>query len=224
MEHELNSEGKCSFCDKLLPQKEIGKHLASHLQKTEKDDGLKNPETYCHILVEADLSSLMFLHLLVKGKISMKKIDDFLRDIWLECCGHMSAFGNKDYEISAAQKVLDVFATKVKIYYDYDFGDTTRVFIKGIKNYKLKIKEDIILLSRNEPLKLICSECETQPAAHICTICNGSFYCTDCSAKHEGVCEDFQDYSKMPVVNSPRMGICGYTGGLIDTNRDGVAQ
>ena len=29
-------------------------------------------------------------------------------------------------------------------------------------------------------------------------------------------------YSCMPVVNSPRMGECGYTGGSIDLERDGV--
>jgi len=26
----------------------------------------------------------------------------------------------------------------------------------------------------------------------------------------------------MPIVNSPRMGVCGYEGGVIDIERDGV--
>ena len=30
------------------------------------------------------------------------------------------------------------------------------------------------------------------------------------------------EYAGMPVVNSPRMGICGYEGGTIDTDRDGI--
>jgi hypothetical protein len=218
MEHELKSEGKCLFCSQSLPREQLGKHLDAHLTKMQKEDTGKSHETYCHIVVEADI---MFLHLLVKGKAALKKIDDFLRDIWLDCCGHLSNFGHKDFKISATQKVSDVFESKVKIFHDYDYGSPTRVLLKGIKNYNLKLKEDIVLLSRNEPLKLICSKCK-KPATNICTFCDYDFYCKNCSIKHEKECEDFNDYAKMPVVNSPRMGVCGYMGGYIDKERDGT--
>ena len=46
-------------------------------------------------------------------------------------------------------------------------------------------------------------------------------YCEKCKKKPEKTCED-ADYSMMSVVNSPRMGECGYEGGSIDTERDGV--
>ena len=49
-----------------------------------------------------------------------------------------------------------------------------------------------------------------------------AFYCKDCQKKHAKVCPDFKDYAAMPVVNSPRMGVCGYDGGRIDKKRDGV--
>ena len=29
------------------------------------------------------------------------------------------------------------------------------------------------------------------------------FFCDDCAEKHTKECEDFADYAKMPVVNSP---------------------
>ncbi len=221
MEHTLTSEGKCIFCEQLFSQKTIAKHLASHLSKTEKEDDTINSKTYCHIEVE---DGVMFLHLLVKGSLPLKKIDAFLRDIWLECCGHMSNFGHKDFKIAMTHKVEEVFATKVKIYHNYDYGDTTQVFLKGIKNYNLKLSENIILLSRNQPLKLICAKCEKHPAQDICITCDWDFYCQECSLQHEKDCSDFGDYAKMPVVNSPRMGVCGYTGGRIDKKRDGVHQ
>jgi hypothetical protein len=47
-------------------------------------------------------------------------------------------------------------------------------------------------------------------------------FCDKCAEKHAKKCEDFADYASMPVVNSPRMGVCGYEGGSIDTERDGV--
>jgi hypothetical protein len=49
-------------------------------------------------------------------------------------------------------------------------------------------------------------------------------FCEKCAKKHAKECEDFADgYAVMPVVNSPRMGVCAYEGGCIDTERDGVS-
>lgn len=221
MDETLQSEGKCIFCNQIFSQKTLTKHLATHLNNKEKEDRNLGAETYCHILVE---DGVMFLHLLVKGSLTMKKIDSFLKDIWLDCCGHMSNFGHSNFKIAMSHKVEDVFSSKVKIYHHYDYGDTTEVYLRGVKNYQLKFSESIILLSRNEPLKLICAVCGNHPAQDICISCNWDFYCASCSELHEKECEDFSDYAKMPVVNSPRMGVCGYTGGHIDKERDGVHQ
>jgi len=222
MEQELKSEGKCLYCNELLSQAEILKHLAKHLAQMEKDATGDNQSNYCHVEVEANE---MFLHLLVKGDAPMKTIDKFLRDIWLECCGHMSEFRHKNFKIKMKDVVEDVFQPKVKIYHDYDFGTTTRVFLNAKKQYQLNLKEPIILLSRNEPLKLMCVSCKTEPAINICAVCyyqEMAFFCKKCSKIHAKTCEDFADYAEMPIVNSPRMGECGYTGGRIDKARDGV--
>jgi hypothetical protein len=47
-------------------------------------------------------------------------------------------------------------------------------------------------------------------------------FCDKCAEKHAKKCADFEDYASLPIVNSPRMGVCGYMGGTIDTERDGV--
>ncbi|MDA3905531.1 MAG: hypothetical protein PF484_05585 [Bacteroidales bacterium] len=219
---ELKSEGKCMFCEQLFSQKEIKKHLAKHLAELEKTDTVGKTQTYCHIEVTA---GEMFLYLLVKGNKRMEVIDDFLIGIWLECCGHMSGFGQKNIEIEMDEKVKDIFEPKVKVFHDYDYGSTTRVFLTGLKHYNLNMKDDIILLSRNEPLKIMCSICKKKPAVNLCSVClweQDSIFCESCSKKHEKICADFDEYSSMPIVNSPRMGVCGYTGGYIDTERDGV--
>ncbi|HSO87034.1 MAG TPA: hypothetical protein VLQ91_10810 [Draconibacterium sp.] len=222
MEEELNSEGRCLYCDELLSQSEIGRHLAKHLSMMEKESVGKSRSNYCHVEVEA---GEMFLHLLVKGDATMKIIDGFLRDIWLECCGHLSAFGHKNFKIKMKDLVENVFQPRIKIFHDYDFGTTTRVFLNAKKQYQLNLKDKIILLSRNEPLKIMCSICKKKPAINLCSVCwynSEAFYCKACSAKHAETCEDFTEYAEMPVVNSPRMGECGYTGGRIDKARDGA--
>jgi len=71
----------------------------------------------------------------------------------------------------------------------------------------------------------MCTSCKKKPAINICVVCcyeEMAFFCEKCSVIHAETCEDFADYAEMPVVNSPRMGECGYTGGRIDTKRDGV--
>jgi hypothetical protein len=47
-------------------------------------------------------------------------------------------------------------------------------------------------------------------------------FCKKCAGQHAKTCSDFADYAAMPVVNSPRMAVCAYDGGTIDTQRDGV--
>ncbi len=224
MEQEIKSEGKCLFCEQIFSQNGIGKHLAKHLAEMEKTDVEKNGNNYCHVCVDANE---MFLHLLVKGSITMKSIDTFLRDIWLECCGHLSNFGHNNFEVGMSNHAEDIFQSKVKIYHEYDYGDTTRIDLRAMSRYCLNLNDNIVLLSRNEPLNILCGACKKQPAVNICTVCNYdeySFFCERCSDKHAEECDDFSDYANMPVVNSPRMGICGYTGGVIDKERDGTYQ
>jgi hypothetical protein len=74
-------------------------------------------------------------------------------------------------------------------------------------------------------LEWLCDECEKEIATQICIVhtWNGDgFFCNKCAKKHAKECSDFEDYAAMPIVNSPRMGVCAYNGGRIDTERDGV--
>lgn len=220
---ELQSEGHCFFCNEYFSQKEIGRHLATHLKIKEKEDKDKQTNLFHHIVVEADV---MFLELLVRSSCEMEEIDNFLRAIWLECCGHKSGFHVKrGLEIEMDEIVGTVLTPKTKIYHDYDYGTTTRSFIKSLKVYNLDFDDDIVLLSRNEPLKIMCSSCNKKVATVLCSVCvwnEASFFCETCAKKHAKTCEDFDDYARMDVVNSPRMGQCGYEGGTFDKDRDGI--
>jgi len=120
-------------------------------------------------------------------------------------------------------RVEDVFQNRVKLFHEYDYGTTTRVILKARRQYRLHLSEDVLLLSRNEPIELTCTNCKKKPAINICTACwydEEAFFCEACSNEHAETCEDFDDYANMPIVNSPRMGECGYFGGRIDVERD----
>jgi hypothetical protein len=108
--------------------------------------------------------------------------------------------------------------------YNYDFEDTTTLVITVFEEYPVKADSEIVLLSRNEPLAIMCSDCGKMPATLICTAynCVDALFCEKCAEKHGKTCSDFDDDAARAVVNSPRMGKCVYIGGSIDKERDGV--
>jgi hypothetical protein len=256
MEQKLKSEGKCLFCDKLFAKASINRHLKTHLDKKQNAAGIS-------YLVKIEQNprwgkSLHFLSLWIDGETKMQDIDAFLRDIWLECCGHLSAFRNpqvrqrggmwdffeatellqkgkmREYEklmeesngeVPMSRKVNKVFYPDLKLEYEYDFGSSTELVLTVIDEYPIKADEKIVLLSRNEPLEIYCQSCKKEMATQMCTVHNyedDSLFCDKCAKKHAKACEDFEEYAAMPVVNSPRMGVCAYEGGSIDIDRDGV--
>lgn len=259
MEQNPKSEGKCHFCGKTFAKAGINRHLKTHLQKK----AIENAKGSSFLVkIESDPrwgSSPYFLSLWIDGEATMEHIDTFLKDIWLECCGHMSAFRNpqlkrqgrgmwdyfeamellekgkiKQYEemmedvsgeIPKSRKVNKVFYKDLKLEYEYDFGSSTQLLLTEIEEYPVKADKKIVLLSRNEPLEWLCDTCGKASATHICIAHGwgeGSMFCDKCGKKHAKTCEDFEDYAAMPVVNSPRMGVCAYEGGVIDTERDGI--
>jgi len=221
MQETLNSEGKCLFCGKIFAKAGISRHLSTHLNEM-----AKLGQTGHSFLVKVETNKRWgatpyFLSLWVDGETTMKSIDKFLRDIWLECCGHLSKFDGA----GMTRKAETVFAKGVQVNYEYDFGSSTLLTLTVVDEYPIKADKKIVLLSRNEPLEIMCAICKKVPATHICTVCmydEDAEFCDKCAEKHAKKCEDFDDYASMPIVNSPRMGVCGYEGGVIDTERDGV--
>ena len=71
----------------------MGKHLLACRSKNEKDETLnegKNEGSIYHLKISA--WGLYWLHIEMKGTANLFALDNFLRGIWLECCGHLSQF------------------------------------------------------------------------------------------------------------------------------------
>jgi hypothetical protein len=259
MEQNPKSGGKCLFCGETFAKAGINRHLQTHLKQKVKENAAGR--SYL-VKVESNPkwgSLPYFLSLWVDGKATMEDIDRFLRNIWLECCGHRSAFtvpknrqrggGIWDFfeaeellekgktgeyeklmeevmgEVPMSRKTYKVFYKGLKLEYEYDFGSSTELLLTVVEEYPFQAGEEIVLLSRNEPLEWLCDTCKKEPAARICTVHDwddDSLFCDKCAGKHAKKCEDFADYAAMPVVNSPRMGVCAYEGGTIDIERDGI--
>jgi hypothetical protein len=168
-----------------------------------------------HISVSSPLMRRYWLHLDVAGTAEFADLDRFLRATWLVCCGHLSEFRIKTRRAPAVALDMNtrlgrLLKPDLQLEYDYDFGSTTRLLMTVHAQLEApRHPEKIQVLARNEPLTFKCEVCDT-PASRLCTECQWDadyFLCHDCARTH-GCGEE----RLFPVVNSPRMGVCGYVG------------
>ena len=222
-----NSYGKCYFCKRTFSKKGITRHLRSCskrnniLETSSGNKSIKKVKIF-HIIAEGnDYLSDYWLHIEAPATATLEELDNLLRDVWLECCGHLSLFRigdelyfsepDENWEQKDMHIRLDnVLSLNKKFYHEYDFGSTTYLKLKVVSENDGEMKgSSMRIIARNDPPPIMCSYCD-KPATEICTECFWSgegWLCDDCAKKHKCSREMF-----LPVVNSPRTGICGYTG------------
>lgn len=208
---EANSRGKCRLCNKEFSGKNIKKHILKDIKN--------NKGTTESFLLKAHAGPF-WVYLSVPASKKLINIDRFLRNMWLECCGHLSTFtisGQKyyshDIDLEIGDKTMEVklqsiLAPGLKFNYEYDFGTPTELNIECISRIKTN-ENQIIILARNKLPEFRCEICNAE-AEQVCVQCiwgGGGFVCKKCSKKHK--CEE---PSFLPIVNSPRFGMCGFTG------------
>lgn len=87
------SQGICNFCQGEFAKNKITQHLKSckaRLAGSAKQEG--NKQRLFHLQVEGKYRPGYWMHLEVPAAATLDELDDFLRYIWLECCGHLSEF------------------------------------------------------------------------------------------------------------------------------------
>lgn len=194
------------------------------------------PAELWRLRVQEAWGSLFWLDLEIKADARLGDLDRFLRDVWLECCGHLSAFtiGSVRYEVEVAvydlpvglfdgprprsmhARLGEVVRPGLAFRYEYDFGSTTELKLKvaGVRQGRIG-RRSLRLLARNEPAAWQCAVCAA-PATEICTWCTeelqSPFFCKEHARAHVTEVHDEEEGALLPVVNSPRMGVCAYTG------------
>ena len=117
--------GTCSLCGHEAPKAQMTRHLAACLPNHDSGAG---DETLVHLLIEATNDPDYWLHVEGRAAASLEQLDRLLRDTWLECCGHMSAFYVQGVEPAMRSRLDSVFRAKGMLFkYEYDFGSTTRL-------------------------------------------------------------------------------------------------
>lgn len=196
---------------------------------------------------------MYWMHIEIPAATQLIKLDQFLRDMWLECCGHLSQFEiagvqytidrmfdqkldlDLDFDDNAVPipappgwrfptlfpvrkhmskyKLGDILKPGLKFTHEYDFGSTTYLTLKVIGEREAQINKsyDLKILARNIAPEIMCDVCGKNTATHLCMECiydDKGRLCLSCAKKHP---HDHYDMF-LPVVNSPRVGECAYTG------------
>jgi len=218
------SRGRCLLCNSVLGKSGMTKHLQScmknNLHGKRQSSGRQVREgSSFHIIVEGYGLPGYWMHLLVSAATKLEKLDHFLRDIWLECCGHLSVFKIEgirysswpmtDYgEKGMSKKIGDLLSPGLKFLHDYDMGTTTEIVLKVISEQEMQV-DSVEILARNEAPFIKCDNCD-DVSVYVCSGCiyaGEGWLCGKCVQDHE-----CGEEMLLPVVNSPRVGMCGYTG------------
>ncbi len=207
MKAKGGTSGTCALCGQHVGKAKMSAHLESCAAAHDRGGA---SAALIGLRIKATGAPRYWIHLEIRADAKLRHLDAFLRQLWLECCGHLSAFsiGERELPMSAsAGAVLGTIGATFQ--YEYDFGDTTALDGNVWMTRQGEIGRDPVrLLARNDSITWMCAECGS-PAAVVCPYCpEDGMFCETHGAAHEHAREE----AYLPVVNSPRMGVCGYTG------------
>ena len=214
------SRGRCRFCGRSFGKGAMTRHLQTCPQRPGPAVAAPTVKSF-HLIVEGREQPEYWLHLAAPATVALQSLDDFLRAIWLECCGHLSSFIIDDTRYEAIpldddwadpeEQTMDgelgcYLRDGLRFYHEYDYGATTELVLRVVGIGETDAA-DLQLLARNDPPDLRCRVCAA-PAVRIDpTVWEPAdgLLCAACAAK-----EIAEPDTLLPVVNSPRAGVCNY--------------
>lgn len=211
-------DGKCFYCGGEVKGRGLWTHFQRHVweMKTGEDAFLILAKGKPYWMSGSDPFWMVFA---ARKDLTLKDLDRFLRDVWVECCGHMSAFKIRStYYYSHPgpdDRSMDVPLSEVlrpnsDFRYEYDFGTPTYVSLYVLGSIKAPLRRDgISIVGQNDPPTFTCEVCGQRPAKYF-HIYREEFICEECYDADE------MEDEVLPVVNSPRLGVCAYEGPAID--------
>ena len=133
-------QGKCYYCGKELTERTIKRHMknCSEMKKII-EDKIQNPkEVRDQFLISIKYkknSGKYCIYMSIDANLQLEHIDKFIRDIWVECCGHSSTFyidkqeysSNSDGQLKMNIHLKDILNVNQKFEYKYDFDLTKTI-------------------------------------------------------------------------------------------------
>lgn len=202
-------EGQCKFCKNDFTKRQIITHL-DICSEREKNENVKNIRLR---IVDAYIKNF-WLIVEINEQAKFKDLDNLIKNVWVECCGHLSSFGGYENQIDKGRIIADTLNLGDKIDYIYDFGSSTELSVEVLKysTYQLSNKKNAELVARNYVPPSNCLKCNQQ-SEWVCAPCGEeamAFACDACAKKYHNEENEKEEHYLLSLANSPRCGVCGY--------------
>jgi hypothetical protein len=207
--------GTCLLCRAPVTKRKALKHAMECLQASGWPTG-KKPSLL--IMIQGLHKKSYWLVVLARHDARLGDLDQLIRDVWVECCGHLSSFeidgvlydSDDDMCSTGAMEVplSDLVSPGSTFIYDYDFGSVTSLALKVIGETPIApLKDPLCLIARNNRPTIPCDLCGGEAAFTLGDIYeeNPRYYCRECLLS-----TDYDPYCVGIISNSPRDGVCGY--------------
>ena len=222
MPKQTPTPGTCLTCNEPVTKRTIATHLLKNHQDSAGDEQLL-------ILVDTPYPSPYWLAIVANPDAFLFDLDHLLREVWVECCGHLSSFyingmeyftgedepeDESDCSDTASMKIMlrKVMAPRMTFHYEYDFGSTTELRLKVVDFIHWTEPVDTVqVVGMNDKPEVRCDICGEPAEYHYVEEDFEKSLCEECSSDDE-----LDECYLLPIVNSPRTGVCGYEGGKFD--------
>ena len=209
------AKSRCRFCGNRYANAGIARHVAA-CKKRLASEG--QTAVFAHLSVVDPHDADYRLDLLARPRTTLADLDAFLREIWLECCGHLSTFRIGEVSFTSSpdaffgERNTDVALSRLPgaadLHYTYDMGSPTELRIRILSPVEhVDSGPDIVLAARNDPPQITCSCGADAIAIDRYEAWDDPFLCETCLQA-----DDLDVDGLAPLTNSPRMGVCGYYG------------
>lgn len=241
------SAGECGFCHRTFGKGGMARHLESCSQRKAAIEAAAvrtnaKRQRLFHVVVTGHDRSDYWMHLEMPAKTKLEELDEFLRDTWLECCGHLSAFNFPVKRPARRGTPLDYGLPRGALVGGglmpwQDESSDDRLMGESLENklepgvvfnheYDFGTTTTLVLRVAGEhaapalpgEFKLLA---RNDPPAISCSQCDqpATQICVECIPEGEGAlcnaCASRHECGEemlAPLINSPRAGVCGYCG------------
>ncbi len=158
-------QGRCYYCNKELTERTIKRHTKSCSEmkkiieeKMKYTKGVK--DQFIISMKDKYNPSLYCIYVSIDANLQLQHLDKFIRDIWVESYGHLSAFyidkevyhDNSDEQYEMNFHLKDVLNINKKFEYEYDFGSTTYLTLEVVDTIKVPSEfSQVEIIARNNP-------------------------------------------------------------------------
>jgi len=196
------TKGTCFSCHESITEAEARAHLEGCKAIEGDSEGF-----LLKVSSEKD-PSLYWMFLGISKGATLHTLDQFLRETWLECTGHLSMFTIEKLHFSSHARgdfdkspidtqVGELLSPGLSFTYLYDFDNSTHLKLEVVSEWGHCPQGQIALLIQNHPPAVDCRECG-KGADLLCDVCFGSI-CSACQKGH--ACKE---HILKPILNSPR--------------------